>query len=1106
MEVRLFGPLEVYDADGVRLDPGTRKQRAVLAMLALRPGTAVSLDRLIEELWAGEAPAKATGTLQAYISHLRRVLEPGRRPRTPPALLLTREPGYLLDITPAETDVGRFAAWAADGRRLTRSGRHAEAAAVLDRALALWRGEPLAEFPGLSFARAEVARLAELRSGAVEDRLEARLDLGEAGIPDLEALTESHPYRERAWGLLVLGLYRAGRQAEALAALRRVRSLLADELGIEPGPDLKRLEQAVFNQSPDLERHPHTDPADTIPRAAKVPDTLAGPRAVVTTYESAGLRDASIPDGPADSAVASASYGAGGGRLVGRGEELRAVEEQLGEARAGRGGLVVVTGEAGIGKTSLARAAAERAEARGFRVAWGRCLDGGGAPAFWPWTQAGVIPARAHAELFDLYDDVLTHLRTGPNLLVLEDLHWADASSLKLLGHVAGELPRTSTLVLATLRPEPGEHPEQLRETLGALARESLRMPLAPFDSDDVRDYLRLRDVRADPLALLDRSGGNPFYLTELLRLPESERDLVPPGARDVIDRRLARLPAPTRDLLRAAAVAGREVDLELLSALAERPVEEVMSLLEPALAAGLITETAGYRFSHDLVRQALDTGLDRLARARMHLRAGEHLDKVPGADPALLAGHFAAAAPLGGSARAVEHATEAARRAAAGHGYQEAVELWELALAHLPPGDSAARCRTLTELGRARRDAGDAGGTLRDLSEAVALARRLGDRQALVAAVSVFGGQSVWNWRPYGIVDEEMVEVLEELLAGPLADHDRATLLGTLGVELYYGPRRAEGERLAAEAVELARTLDDPALLARTLNNHLLASFVPGRNPQRRRAAEEMREIACLSSQARLIAGIFRMSCLLRAGELAEWERELARCEELLRRLRRPELEAMVRVAETAGHTLHARWPEVESLLDRFPGLRYGASLWGLDARRLTALYTCRRGQGRVAEILDELVAAADRPLLTPVRPIAVLAALDVDREDLATDLIARWGADLREDWSADFLWPVWGLIAARLGTPDPADLYARLLPIADQLIVMGSGSVGWGSVRDVLAQLALRLGRTDEARTHARAAIDAHHRLGLPYWEARSRELWARGTTGDCRGRHVS
>ncbi|MGW0200422.1 AfsR/SARP family transcriptional regulator, partial [Nonomuraea sp. NPDC003201] len=125
MEFRLFGPLEVDDGDGNRLDLGTRKQRAVLARLALEPGRVVPLDRLIEELWAGEAPAKATATLQAYVSHLRRVLEPDRKPRTPPRVLLTREPGYVLDVTPGQTDVGRFAAWAADGARLVRQGRHA---------------------------------------------------------------------------------------------------------------------------------------------------------------------------------------------------------------------------------------------------------------------------------------------------------------------------------------------------------------------------------------------------------------------------------------------------------------------------------------------------------------------------------------------------------------------------------------------------------------------------------------------------------------------------------------------------------------------------------------------------------------------------------------------------------------------------------------------------------------------------------------------------------------------------------------------------------------------------------------------------------------------
>src|SRR5690606_33751949 len=134
-------------------------------MLALSPGRPVSLDRLVEELWAGEAPAKATATLQAYISHLRRVLEPGRRPRTPPRLLLTREPGYLLDITPAQTDAGRFAAWAADGRRLLAAGRPGGAPGVLARPRGLGRGEPRAEVPGPGYAAAEAGRLQQRHQG-----------------------------------------------------------------------------------------------------------------------------------------------------------------------------------------------------------------------------------------------------------------------------------------------------------------------------------------------------------------------------------------------------------------------------------------------------------------------------------------------------------------------------------------------------------------------------------------------------------------------------------------------------------------------------------------------------------------------------------------------------------------------------------------------------------------------------------------------------------------------------------------------------------------------------------------------------------------------------
>ncbi|MBG0828906.1 AAA family ATPase [Planomonospora sp. ID67723] len=1122
MEIRLFGPVEVVDAEGRAVGLGTRKQRAVLAMLALEPGRVVSLDRLIDELWAGEAPSGATGTLQAYISHLRRALEPGRPPRTPSRVLLTREPGYLLAVAPGQVDLFRFGAWVEEGRRALVRKEYGQALQILERAVTAWRGDPLVEFADQEFAAPTLARLAELRVTAEEDRFETRLALGESGtcVADLERLVEAHPYRERLRGLLALALYRSGRQADALAALRRARELLAAELGLDPGPELRRLEQAVLGQDPGLD-----DPAPSFAQA--------GPVAVQAVPAPAGRTAAPVPAWPGADAAEE--------RLVGRDRQFARIGALVAEVRRGRGGVLLIEGEAGIGKTRLAQAAAAEAAARGMTVLWGRCVDTATAPPFWPWVQAlrGAGPEAGETvrmlagdsakcpdmQLFELYQRVLSALTSaGPLLVVLDDLHWADAASLRLLAFAAGELERRPVLVAATLRREPGEHPEQLRDTLGALARErhTERMAVGPFTGDDVASYLRMR--RIDPglaAALHERSGGNPFYLGELLRLLGSESGLaarppgtsstgtaeapsaggglstaVPSGVRDVVGRRVARLPDESQDLLRVAAVAGRDVAVDLLASATAAPEERVMSLLEPAVATGLLVEDGeDYRFSHALVRDTLYAALGRVEAARLHLRIGEALESLPAHDEsrraADLAHHFGRAIRVGGRAKAVEHASNAARKAAAQLAHDEAVGLWELAMAALPAGDASARCAVLTALGQARRTVGDADGARRDLEQAVELARRSGDREALIAAIGVFGGQSVWNWRPYGVVDERMVAVLEELLAGPLQERQRAALLGTLGVELFYGPRRAEGERLALEGVGLARRIGDPLLTATTLNNYYIAAWTIGREAERRAAAEEILALPVLPRATELIARVLRMAPLLRAGEFAEWDRDLARCERLLEETGRPELEAMVRIAETARRTLDGDWAAAEALAARFGALLDGSSLWGQDFPRLVALFTCMRGQGRLSEILGELVTRAGDQEMVPLRPVAVLAALECGDEGLARELIGRWGTEIRDDWAADLLLPVWGLVAARLGVPDPGELYDRLLPYADDLVVSGMGTSGWGAHHLILAELAHRLGRADRALGHARRAVEIHRRLGLAHWERRSAGL---------------
>ncbi|PZG17579.1 hypothetical protein [Nonomuraea aridisoli] len=218
-------------------------------------------------------------------------------------------------------------------------------------------------------------------------------------------------------------------------------------------------------------------------------------------------------------------------------------------------------------------------------------------------------------------------------------------------------------------------------------------------------------------------------------------------------------------------------------------------------------------------------------------------------------------------------------------------------------------------------------------------------------------------------------------------------------------------------------------------------------------------------------MALVFLMSCLLRDGDLPGWDRELARCETLLKE--RPELESMVRIAQTARATLDGRWDDAEELLTRYGDMRFGSTLWGRRFRHLVTTFTCRRAQGRVPEILDELLAAAGEPHFMPLRPVAVLAAVEAGRPEPARRLIDRWGTHVPDDWVADFLVPVCGLVAAHLGVPDPRELYDRLAPYADQLVVAGMGTACWGPTHLVLERLARRLGDENAARAHARAGL---------------------------------
>jgi DNA-binding SARP family transcriptional activator len=256
LEFGILGPLEVRDQRR-RIEVSSAKERLLLAALVVRANEVVSADRLIEVLWSTAPPATAVNTLQTYVSHLRRVLEPGRAPRAQDGVLRTRVQGYELVVPPEAIDAVRFERLACAGRDALPSAPE-RAAEILRAATALWRGEALVDFRFELFAQSEITRLTELRATVMEDLVEADLALGRhaALCGELSRAVAEQPLRERLWSQLIRALYRSGRQADALAAYSRLREQLAEALGIGPSPDLVRLHEAVLAQRPDLDWQP----------------------------------------------------------------------------------------------------------------------------------------------------------------------------------------------------------------------------------------------------------------------------------------------------------------------------------------------------------------------------------------------------------------------------------------------------------------------------------------------------------------------------------------------------------------------------------------------------------------------------------------------------------------------------------------------------------------------------------------------------------------------------------------------------------------------------------------------------------------------------------
>ncbi|MEU2424753.1 BTAD domain-containing putative transcriptional regulator [Streptomyces sp. NPDC007851] len=391
--VQVLGPIGA-DIDGAPVRLGSPRQRAVLALLLANRGRVVPVDRLIDRLWRGRPPEKAAASLHVYVSNLRRVLEPGRAPRSPAGVLVSAAPGYAVRLPEDAVDAWRFEA----AVRRARTAPPAEARHLLEEAIGWWHGAAYGEWADEEWAVTEAARLTDLHLTARELAIGATLASGAPAeaVPAAEALVREHPLREEGRRLLALGLWAVGRRADALAELRRAAAVMAEELGLGLGDALTELENALLTGRTEFLRAsvPPTPaplpavPHVPLPHVGQAPGVGANGTGVVPgAAERSGPVPAGGPGAFAESAGTAVVVPAGEELFVGRDGELRKLAEVARDARRG-GGVVLVTGEAGAGKSALLGQYRRRLRQQGWTVVVGRCPEFDGAPSAWAWVEA----------------------------------------------------------------------------------------------------------------------------------------------------------------------------------------------------------------------------------------------------------------------------------------------------------------------------------------------------------------------------------------------------------------------------------------------------------------------------------------------------------------------------------------------------------------------------------------------------------------------------------------------------------------------------------------------------------------------------------------------
>jgi hypothetical protein len=800
---------------------------------------------------------------------------------------------------------------------------------------------------------------------------------------------------------------------------------------------------------------------------------------------------------------------------AGRDDVLGRLRRAVDGAVAGRGLIVLLTGEAGIGKTTLLRETARYAEGTGARAAWGWGWPGGGAPGYWPWIQvlralglddqlsreaggtaAAEAPASARFQLFDEVTSLLlAESRIQPVVVLLDDLHAADEPSLLLLDFLVRRLPAGAISVIGTYRgPDPGP-------ALAAVAARATVLPLTGLPPGAVAQLMAdvLGEQPADEVAAAvhRRTGGNPFFVQQVSWLLKDGQTGIPPGVREALAERFATLSTACAAALGAAAVTGGRFRADVVArTLEEAPVAEALA---EGARAGVLTEDApgAYSFVHDLFREFAYQRLPAGERARLHLRTGRQLeaDRARGADVPLaeLAGHFVRADP--GSAQAHEYSAAAAREAGARLAYEEAARHWERALA--AAGDNpATRTTTLLELAQARwrMGAGQAAGET--YLTAAGLARR--ERDAAGLARAALGLHEIGSriWWPADQLVTVLSEALDALPEAPAASPLRLRVMAALArVLAWHGLDLPRARALAAEAVTQARAAGDMHVLAVCLLAQHNALWAPGTAAQRRAIAAEVAALAGENGDRELLieARLLAATDLLELADPA-FRAELDEVAGLADATRQPRFRYAALTRRAMLALLGGHFAEAERLIGQAAALGEECGEPGARDVRHDQDWDLRDGQGRLGELaggFPEMFPDPDSPPARGLRALALLAAGDRAQAaqvagpmfELSPDLIPRNHQFLLGAAFATEL-------MAGLGTgPAAGQLYQALLPFAGQAVVSGAAISFRGSVEHHLGVLAAALGRPAEAAAHLERAVAVHERLGARPWVLRSR-----------------